>query len=151
MGLDMYLTTNSRVLAQKIADNDPYIKGDEFEYRWCVKNGEIGYWRKFSALHNWFVTKIQGGTDDGGTYEVDVDDLRNLYKDICESIETKDADKFPPVEGFFFNPADYMEYHWAQMKRTKTFLELLFSLIDEDGYAIGDEGWTLRFYYSSSW
>ena len=68
----MYLYTNSKAMAQHLC------KGDEPSDEYFMRNGIIAYWRKANAVHRWFVENVQGGNDDCGTYEVSVEQLREL-------------------------------------------------------------------------
>ena len=50
MGLDMFLSKIP--VSQRIEDTN---------YENCE---EVAYWRKFNALHNWFVQNCQDGVDE---------------------------------------------------------------------------------------
>ena len=76
MGLDMYLSAKKFIGAD---DEHRNVKG-EINLTEGIKNTPINipvnrvesiscnvaYWRKFNALHNWFVNNIQDGKDDCG-------------------------------------------------------------------------------------
>mgnify|MGYP003334431133 CR=1 FL=1 len=96
MGLDMYLTKKT------------YVKnwehnGAENQYTIDIKKGgnpvtfinpkrisyieeEVMYWRKANQIHNWFVTNIQDGNDNCGTYYVDYDTLQQLLDKCKEAL-----------------------------------------------------------------
>lgn len=100
MGLDMYLTKKTYV--QNWAHNKP-----EEQFDVVVKKGgvtypnvnpskvkyveeEVMYWRKFNALHNWFVENVQRGIDECQTSYVDRDkivELVGVLKQVKESLE----------------------------------------------------------------
>lgn len=90
MGLDMYLHTNSKKVCQEVND-----QADEWEGGFLTKRGVAIYWRKANMIHKWFVDNVQGGKDDCGLYEVDINDLARLHdtcKQVLESTELIDAD-----------------------------------------------------------
>jgi hypothetical protein len=93
MGLDMYLYKKTYV---QNWEHTP----DERKHVITVKMGgkkrkdikperiseiteSVGYWRKFNALHNWFVQKLADGVDDCKELYVD----RNAMKELLETLE----------------------------------------------------------------
>lgn len=49
----------------------------------CIE--EIGYWQKANAIHFWFVSNIQNGVDDCGSYAVKKEDLVELLF-VCKDV-----------------------------------------------------------------
>lgn len=151
MGLDMYLSRRSYVKNWDFMD-------DKEKHTVSIKKGgevrkdikperishiveQVGYWRKFNALHNWFVTNVQDGNDNCGEYYVDYNQLEKLLEDL-KSInnDSKIAEqKLPTASGFFFGGTEYDEYYFSEVQRTIELIEEL--LEDKEG----------SFYYSSSW
>ena len=100
MGLDMYLTKKTYV--KQWAHQKP-----EEQFEVIVKKGgvtypninpnrinnveeEVMYWRKFNALHNWFVQNVQGGVDECQTSYVDrekIEELVGVLRQVKESLE----------------------------------------------------------------
>ena len=161
MGLDMYLDKRTSVR------NWSHQTKDE-RYSVSVKRGgkrldkiqpkrithiieEIGYWRKFNALHRWFVENVQEGNDDCKQYWVSqnaLEDLLVVLKKVAESRnrlvenlpDTDTAEKtLPTVGGFFFGGTEYDEYYYDEVERTITIIEEALKDTDAD------------YYYSSSW
>jgi hypothetical protein len=60
------------------------------------------YWRKFNALHNWFVANIQDGVDDCGSYEIQIENLNDCIATLKEVAKTKNHKLLEPKSGFFF-------------------------------------------------
>jgi hypothetical protein len=88
MGLDMYLyraETNKNVHDEtdfcECLKCRPYLK-------W-IEEGELGYWRKANAIHNWFVTKLANGVDECQQIEVSRDDLYALLADVETELRNK--------------------------------------------------------------
>lgn len=151
MGLDMYLSRRSYV------KNWDFMN-DKEKHTVSIKKGgkirkdikperishiveEVGYWRKFNALHNWFVANVQDGNDNCGEYYVDYNQLEKLLEDL-KSInnDSKIAEqKLPTSSGFFFGGTEYDGYYFSEVQRTIELIEEL--LEDKEG----------SFYYSSSW
>lgn len=153
MGLDSYIYTASKDLANAFAEYIEISSGDDFLANLARTRGVIGYWRKFSALHDWMVQNIQGGDDDCGKYELDYDDLVALREKVKRAIIKHDMDIFPPSTGFFFNPVDYEDWHWNNMQNLLNFLDFLFMNVENrkgNVHFIGDE-WDARIEYQASW
>ena len=97
MGLDMYLTKKHYVKNWDWEENPerkydvdvkrggktiPHIKKERISYI----EEEVMYWRKANQIHNWFVTNIQDGEDNCGTYYVDSDMLQQLVDKCKEAL-----------------------------------------------------------------
>jgi len=133
MGLDMYLYKKHYVKNWDwMADHEKHtisikkgkkkldhIKPD----RVCSVVEEVMYWRKFNALHKWFVDNIQEGVDDCKESFVDESDLKMLLETLTYVLENKD------------------EYYWEEVKSTIIQLK---DLLEEDNKGAS-------FYYRSSW
>lgn len=48
----------------------------------------VGYWRKANQIHGWFVSNIQDGVDDCGSYELTKEKANELLS-ICRNIKQK--------------------------------------------------------------
>lgn len=104
---------------------------------------EVGYWRKANAIHQWFVTHCQGGTDDCRDAYVSREQLEELLE-TCKTVLAQPdqvADLLPPKSGFFFGSTEIDEYYWQNVRDTIALLESL--LAEDTSYA--------DFYYRSSW
>lgn len=177
MGLDMYLYTNSKVLAKAMKDDGVY--------GYAKKSGCIAYWRKANQIHKWFVDNAQSGQDDCDMHEVTIDMLEELAK-VCKEVidncklvpgkvyvgdvfvgETgkwrkdyadgyvvdnpeKAAELLPTSEGFFFGATDYDTYYMEDVRYTYEKLTEVLSLIDGD-HVKGEDDWNVMFFYRSSW
>lgn len=103
---------------------------------------EVAYWRKFNALHNWFVEKCQNGIDEcQDTYieRVKLESLVDILKQIKED-HSKAEELLPTQSGFFFGGTEYDEWYFKDVEETLSTLQ---DLLEEEG--LGD------FYYHSSW
>lgn len=151
MGLDMYLYKKTYV------KNWSHMSPEELHEITITKNGqptnikserishiveEVGYWRKFNALHQWFVNNVQKGIDNCQESYVDPEKLKKLL----DTLKTISADRnlapelLPTQGGFFFGNENYDEWYWNDVKKT---IKMLTDLLGEGGS--GD------FYYRASW
>jgi hypothetical protein len=157
MGLDMYMKRCNRThhTPQQLVEIDneytapdaeelkPFRPLHKYEYLDDVYSifHEVAYWRKFNALHNWFVENIQNGVDDCGTYEISRSSLDRLMADIEKTIEGEVTD-LEPVAGFFFGSTEKDDYYWEVMERAKVKIKSIQETFDFGQY---------RLFYYSSW
>ena len=94
MGLDMYLSKKTyvkqwshiepekqfQVEVKRGGEPVKSIKQDRVSY----VTEQVGYWRKFNALHNWFVENCQDGRDECQESYVDREKLEELLKTLTE-------------------------------------------------------------------
>jgi hypothetical protein len=162
MGLDMYLEKHNYVknwdhlpedqrwditVSGGRGANPPTIQPERIKY--IIE--EVAYWRKFNALHNWFIQNCAGGTDDCTPVYVDPEQLEELLVLVQDVIATKETrgeaegakrarEVFEPVGGFFFGSTEIDEWYWQDMS---DLVETLKSLLAEPGDS--------DFYYRASW
>lgn len=153
MGLDMYLYKKHYVKNWDwMADHEKHtisikkgkkkldhIKPD----RVCSVVEEVMYWRKFNALHKWFVDNIQEGVDDCKESFVDESDLKMLLETLTYVLENKDTAEtiLPTAQGFYFGNDEMDDNYWNCVKSTIIQLK---DLLEEDNKGAS-------FYYRSSW
>lgn len=159
MGLDMYLTTNSRKLTKEVHRTEPY---GEYITPYYRRSGTVLYWRKANAIHKWFVDNVQNGNDDCGDYEVYWEQLMEL-KGICKRIveecplidgKVRTGDSWngaewvpqyedgkvmsnvelaeeilPSQSGFFFGSTDYDQWYYDDIRWTYEQLSVIESLL----------------------
>jgi hypothetical protein len=113
----------------------------------------IGYWRKANAIHGWFVSNVQDGNDNCGSYYVSREQLADLAE-ACEEVlkvsagvSQEDAAATAgllPTSGFFFGSTEMDDWYMEDLKTTIEIVNHALSLFPADNY-----DWS--FYYSSSW
>jgi hypothetical protein len=159
MGLDMYLKKTKKTdhtveqldEIDNLEDLNPsnelaknFLPLREYEFlKDCYSIfHEVGYWRKFNALHNYFVENIQGGVDECQTSEVIKKDLEKLVDVLREVSETKDSSLLEPVGGFFFGSIDVDDYYFESVDHA----------IDTISNVIENTDWNNeRVFYRASW
>lgn len=158
MGLDMFLYRVPRAktvqeltdLDEKInssgnvgdalneyADENKFIYSisahyDKYDKKWSVIPAyhNAAYWRKFNALHKWFVDNVQGGVDDCDPYLVQKEHIESLLS-VLESLTPENcADLFPAQSGFFFGNTDYEEWYWNDVRQTIHICHYLLSQVN---------------------
>ena len=153
MGLDMYLYKKHYVKNwDYMNDNEKHTisvkqgkkKLDHIKpERVCYVVEQVMEWRKFNALHKWFVDNVQDGVDDCRESYVDVDDLKMLLETLTYVLENKDTatELLPPTNGFFFGSDVMDKWYWNDI--TRTIIEIK-NLLEENNRGAS-------FYYRSSW
>lgn len=113
-------------------------------------NEEVGYWRKFNALHNWFVENVQDGVDECQSELVTRESFERLQitlEKVLEQEGNPDEDLLdelmPTTSGFFFGSTEYNTYYFEEVRRTKTMVDNILSEWDDDS--------PFEYYYQSSW
>lgn len=151
MGLDMYLSAKHYV---KHWDHAP---ADEQVVVTVTKGGvpvplgnvtyvieEVGYWRKANAIHQWFVTHVQGGKDECEEYDVaeeQLDELRLTCLAVLANPSTALA-LLPPQGGFFFGSTEVDEGYFDDLRDTVAII---------DAIKAKPDNWHGDVVYRSSW
>lgn len=153
MGLDMYLERRTYVKRWDHIDDTkqfavsvtrggaPYtpIKPERISY--VIE--EVGYWRKANQVHRWFVENVQKGDDDCEAHYVPRETLIELLREVNAVLDdpSKGPDLLPTEQGFFFGSTKYGEDYILDLQDTKTILEPLLEVEDDDA----------DYYYRASW
>jgi hypothetical protein len=160
MGLDMYLY--KRTYVQNWEHNPPeqqhqievkkngVVRTDIKPNRICYITEQVAYWRKFNALHGWFVNECAAGVDECQNINVDEDKMKELLETLKEvsSNFDKAEELLPPVQGFFFGGDEIDEYYKEDVNSTIKIIEELLEEHEqskEHGLYSGD------FEYRASW
>lgn len=159
MGLDMYifktkktahsvkelsdLDRNPKPGQPEVAEFEPLQQpyGDTAPDLYSVFE-QVAYWRKFNALHQWFVTNVQLGIDKCDLYELDKDVLFELLEILEDVYHLKDSSKLPPTQGFFWGSTAIDEYYWRDVESS---IQIISKLIDETDWN------KERLFYQASW
>lgn len=126
---------------REISDSEQKILDNYWKAMENVKLEEVAYWRKFNALHNWFVQECQDGIDQCQYAEVSKENIMELIDILQESVDTKKP-LLQPQGGFFFGSTDIDEYYWNDVKSAIDTFERLYQETDWEKE---------KLIYSSSW
>lgn len=103
---------------------------------------EVAYWRKFNALHNYFVENHQDGIDECQYTEIFKDDLVKLLNILKKVKKTKDSSLLKPVGGFFFGSTDVDDGYFHDVKNA---IKQITKVIEETDWD------NERVFYRASW
>lgn len=137
---------------------------------------EVAYWRKFNALHGWFVNECANGVDECQSIYVSGEVLSKLLEILKQVKTTIDKSQkkvtvlkdwngedyeyevydceeqvkelLPPTEGFFFGGYEVDEYYKQNVEETINIIE---ELLKEDELGKAHGLWSGEFYYKASW
>ena len=141
MGLDMFLYDVTEVGPDLNAWPDAvwdgiYERGD--------KSVRVAQWRKFNALHRWFVETIQGGVDECQlSRTVTADEFRGLHESL-RAIAAEPSEgplRLPVQPGFFFGSTAYGTWYEEEVRDAIPVIE--------NAIKLAEAGRDLR--YRSSW
>ena len=126
------------------------VRNDIKPNRICYITEQVAYWRKFNALHGWFVNECGGGIDECQNINVDEDKLVELLETLKKVSDnfTLAKELLPPVQGFFFGGDEIDEYYKEDVNSTIKIIEELLEEHEqskEHGLYSGD------FEYRASW
>lgn len=155
MGLDMYLYASKYESRSQWRNNKEEVKGfypselqdlqtDILERNFLSKHTkyQIGYWRKFNALHHYIVQKFADGVDDCREIYLSPSDVGHILDTLRKARDNKDKveEILPTTRGFFFGSLEYDEWFWNDVEYSIRLFEEVVKIQDE--YEI---------YYEASW
>lgn len=160
MGLDMYLYKKTYV--QNWEHNPPeqhhqieikrggVLRKDIKPNRICYITEQVAYWRKFNALHGWFVNNCASGLDECQDISVDEDKMKELLETLKEvsSNFDKAEELLPPTQGFFFGGDEVDEYYKEEVISTIKIIE---DLLEEQEQSKEYGLYSGDFEYRASW
>jgi len=107
---------------------DKYSDGSEISIIPPYHNA--AYWRKFNALHNWFVANVRGGNDNCEYYLVKREHIEKLLLVLETTTQENCESNFPTTAGFFFGGTGYGEWYWHELKKTIHICHYLLSEVN---------------------
>jgi hypothetical protein len=141
MGLDMYLNKQIYFYAWSDSQKSKLAKGFRAGFLDSIGvnldtvksiEAQACYWRKVNSVHGWFVANCQDGNDDCGTYHVSDDQIRKLYRAVCNVLDARDTpgeeeiiaeNDLEPTSGCFFGGNNIDQYYWEDLEYTKDKLK----------------------------
>ena len=161
MGLDMYLSAEKYISGydhntsdERLRFNDVLkasgLAGQQMPGTPSMTiNLTVGYWRKANAIHNWFVTNVQDGNDECQDSHVSREQLEELLSLCRDVLETRDATRLPPSDGFFFGGIEIDDGYWADIRNTIEILSRVLTVDKLNDMVDGLGG--CDFKYHASW
>jgi len=154
MGLDMYMYVSeyeSRFDTNKKGNFYPK-KLEDFEKDISERNFvsketkyQVGYWRKFNALHNYIVEHFADGNDDCRPVYIGYNELellRNVCKDVLDNHDLA-SELLPTQDGFFFGSTEYDEWYFENLEYSLDLFNKLLEFCNKNP--------STDIYYKASW
>jgi hypothetical protein len=140
MGLDMSIVAK----VYNFHNKDKLENELDFEINYIEL--ELAYWRKCSAIHNWFITN-SGEEDNCRPIYIDIETLVKL-KSICEEeIKNKNnkdyKSELEPIPGFFFGITEKDEWYYKNMEYSVKQLDKIIRWYNDNS--------DISLYYKASW
>lgn len=115
---------------------DRNFKSVEAETRY-----QIGYFRKFNALHSYIVRTFANGIDncqDIILYKEDVEQIKKVLDDVLNAHQQVEKAKelLPTQSGFFFGGTDYDEFYFEDVKDAADLMQSFLDNFDFENYQL---------------
>ena len=158
MGLDMYFYTR-KTIYKSFSKWDKPDRANEVNYPEDLKtfsdyiydrnfksvqteiSYQIGYFRKFNALHSYIVKTFANGVDncqDIILYKEDVEQIKKVLDDVLNAHQQVEKAKelLPTQSGFFFGGTDYDEFYFEDVKDATDLMQNLLDNFDFEKYQL---------------
>ena len=118
-----------------------YIYDRNFKSVQTETRYQIGYFRKFNALHSYIVKTFANGIDncqDIYLYKEDVEQIKKVLDDVLNAHQRveKAKEPLPTQSGFFFGGTDYDEYYFEDVKDAADLMQSFLCNFDFDTYEL---------------
>lgn len=117
-----------------------YIYDRNFKSVQTETEYQIGYFRKFNALHSYIVKTFANGIDncqDILLYKADIAKIKKVLDDILKvGTEEKAKETLPTQSGFFFGGTDYGEYYFEEVKVAADLMQSFLDNFDFENYQL---------------
>jgi len=124
-------------MSEWVDDEKEYLEQNaEYHSPKIVLSKDVGYWRKFNALHSWFVKTFQDDIDECQSSIVDPEVLRELFDEIIKINKKNAKDILPTQGGFFFGGTEYDEWYWQNVEELTKFLLSLYEQYDFEEHTL---------------
>ena len=123
-----------------------YIYDRNYKSAQTKTDYQIGYFRKFNALHNYIVNTFAYGVDecqDIFLYKEDVEKIKKVLDEVLEA-HTKEKAKelLPTKSGFFFGDTGYGDDYFEVVKDASDLMRKILDNFNFENYSL---------VYSASW
>ena len=158
MGLDMYFyarkttyksfskwdnpdSTNEVNYPEDLKTFSDYIYDRNFKSVQTETIYQIGYFRKFNALHSYIVKTFADGIDncqDIILYKEDVEQIKKVLDEVLNAHQQVEKAKelLPTQSGFFFGGTDYDEYYFEDVKDAADLMQNFLDNFDFESYQL---------------
>ena len=157
MGLDMYFyarkstyksfskwdepdRANEANYPEDLKTFSDYICGRNFKSVQTEATYQIGYFRKFNALHSYIVKTFADGIDECQAillHKEDVEQIKKVLDDVLKANTVEKAKELLPTQsGFFFGGTDYDEYYFEDVKDAADLMQNFLDNFDFESYQL---------------
>lgn len=121
-----------------------YIAEHNFKSCDIIQKYQIGYFRKFNALHQYIVDQAADGEDNCQVIFLDKEDVEKLYNIMCEILKdnTKAPELLPTAEGFFFGSTQYDDWYFQNVENARDLFNMILQNFNFEEYELA---------YQASW
>ena len=118
-----------------------YIYDRNFKSVQTETRYQIGYFRKFNALHSYIVKTFANGIDncqDILLYKEDVEKIKKVLDDVLNVHQQAEKAKeiLPTQSGYFFGGTDYDEFYFDEVKVAADLMQKLLNNFDFESYQL---------------
>ena len=118
-----------------------YIYDRNFKSVQTETTYQIGYFRKFNALHSYIVKTFADGIDncqDIILYKEDVEQIKKVLDDVLNAHQQVEKAKelLPTQSGFFFGGTDYDEFYFDDVTVAADLMQNLLNNFDFESYQL---------------
>ena len=118
-----------------------YIYDRNFKSVQTETSYQIGYFRKFNALHSYIVKTFANGIDncqDIILYKEDVEQIKKVLDEVLNAHQQVEKAKelLPTQSGFFFGGTDYDEYYFEDVKDAADLMQSFLDNFDFEKYQL---------------
>lgn len=118
-----------------------YIYDRNFKSVQTETSYQIGYFRKFNALHSYIVKTFADGIDncqDIILYKEDVEKIKKVLDDVLNAHQQVEKAKeiLPTQSGFFFGGTDYDEFYFEDVKDAADLMQSFLDNFDFENYQL---------------
>ena len=118
-----------------------YIYDRKFKSELIETTYQIGYFRKFNALHSYIVKTFANGVDDCQDiilYKEDVEQIKKVLDDVLNAHQQVEKAKelLPTQSGFFFGGTDYDEFYFEDVKVAADLMQSFLDNFDFENYQL---------------
>lgn len=101
---------------------------------------QIGYFRKFNALHSYIVKTFADGVDNCQAillHKEDVEQIKKVLDDVLKANTVEKAKELLPTQsGFFFGGTDYDEFYFEEVKDAADLMQSFLDNFDFESYQL---------------
>ena len=106
---------------------------------------QVGYFRKFNALHRYIVKNFADDIDDCRYVFLDIEDIKKMLNDLKSVTQENASQVLPTQDGFFFGSQKYDEWYFDDIKYAIDLFEKMLKVLEADSKG----NWSA--YYRASW